>query len=709
MAPPRRRSIARPEVVTQIKAIGQGAVQEIKQSADAAFGVSKPRVAPQDDFDFTQDAAFIEDTQGDDYSFTEEEVYGTQVQRIYGVPVGDTDPKTSPYAYDPSVVLTAQEQKDAAAISQDAAAHNSELAYEFSDRAINEDEVQLFSATGGVESSKYAKVLFSGNKGSVVALSDAYMSRVELIEVIEERFKRPRARIIFDFNSPIIQHNPPAEEGKVLSSIDNLIEQIPLDTKMFIDIGYVNQYVRYGEFEVIQHDVVFNDGGISVTVNLESYARMRHYTGYRVFTKGSVIDVVRELANRGGIQVDEASWTSAFEALRNGSPFEPDIERLLAIDPNDPFVQTGESDLAAITALLRRYGLAFTQRNGMMSVIPLFSPKRGAYITLKHGGWGANVTKISFKAKKPRVNFIREVVAAARLAARVAPKKAKSFGISPKAPPLSQPTDAEVPPSDPGPAPDVNAYSTQIYNRLLSEWRTKKSAYEAYNQKIAQENSTITLSTTEGDAVEVTTATNASGTTEEEKAPAANNTTTKSGNTNRQQGRVLGRIRRQGRILSGSVDLLTGSVVVTLAQEVRISVGSKLYDDLKFQIDMIKHTINDKGFDTSLNITAAKPKRAAAPKKTVVSGVPVFEAAPASQSAATQANARDTELQMVKSVYRSLEKPVEPNVAGMTQVQKALAQENYQKELANYNEQIKLVDDTLNRIGATRADIEGKP
>jgi phage protein D len=400
-----------------------------------------------------------------------------------------------------------------------------------------------------------------------------------------DRRKRPKADLTFVFESMYISLNDETYFGA-----DLLPEIMPLDAKIEIRLGYEGMFKKFGLFDVVEHKTVFTDGGITTTVYLEGFGIAKHASDYRVYSSGGLFDLFREVANRNDLEISNAEYKAGLanfqESLKNvanqissttqeGSQAESQaqiVQKLLQIDPDDPFVQVGESDEEFLRRLAEYYGMSvqFNEEANSLSFITLFHVDKDADLDLRYGDSTSNLRKISFNTSKTRTSNIRQ--------------RTKPDTLQQKVPKRGKAKDTPEPVED-------QEDATQANRKTRSGGRNT-DIFSKYAEK--QQNGVLeTTDETEPGTLD--------------KDVSKESPTTKDQNKNRELGKIIGRKRRAGRVLSCKAQLLIGSVIPRPAMTVNLDCHSAYFSGT-YVIETVEHSLSTSGFETNLEMRRPRPK-----------------------------------------------------------------------------------------------------
>ena len=446
--------------------------------------------------------------------------------------------------------------------------------------------ISLYSSDGLAETLPIIEIFIDG----VLASSDI-RSRLVGADISLNRKKRPKAELRFAFENQLVALDGTGYEV----SVDAITTLMPLDSKVSLRFGYEGQFKKFGPFDVTEHTVLFTDGGVRATVSLEGFGIARHASDYRVYSSGTIFEVIREIANRNGITFPDRNLQAAIvtfqesiksiasqissPATTGSTPNLEDIIDLISVEADDPFVQVGGDDFEVIQKIAEQYGLSpqLMDDGSGLGFVTLFHVSRKAQIALEYGSSESNIRSIRFKTKKPRTRLIRARVKPASLPAEV-PAKGKAKAQSP------------------APAP-------QTAKRQTRQGGASGGLFGASGLGAKQEAPVLNTAQTEADETGSTT----------KESGAKTSTSTKDNNQNRRLGKVIGRRRRAGSVLGASVSLITGSVIPIPGMTVQLEVFSNYYTGT-YVIDKVSHSIEtDGGFQTELSLRrpmpTVKPKR----------------------------------------------------------------------------------------------------
>jgi phage protein D len=444
--------------------------------------------------------------------------------------------------------------------------------------------LSLYSVDGIAETRPHLNVYVNGE-----LISDALRMRLVEASVSLNRKKRPKADIIFAFEALQV-FDTASYDFDSSNSADAITELLPLDSKIVIRLGYEAQFKKFGPFDVVKHDITFNGGGVSCHVFLEGFGIAKHASDYRVYSTGTIFDLFREVANRNDINLSDTEVNKGIarfkESIKNvanqisSSSQEDQTEtafkskgfsNLLHIDPDDPFVQVGESDEDFMRRLAEYYGMSlqFAEDVDGMSFITLFHADTEAEIALVYGDHTANVSSIGFTTSKTKTSLVRQRTKPDTLQKNV-PKKGKQKNVAEPIEEQDGATKSE-PTREGGRNTDIFSEASKSENSDVIDTSDKEPGSN-------------------------------------EKASSKDSTTTKDSETNRKLGKVIGRRRRAGRVLKSKVKLISGSVVPKPSMPVSLECQSLYYSGV-YVVDTVEHTIDDTGFSTTLGLVRPTPKK----------------------------------------------------------------------------------------------------
>ena len=452
--------------------------------------------------------------------------------------------------------------------------------------------ISLYSSDGLAETLPIIEIFI----GEALVSKDL-RSRLVGADIELNRKKRPKAELRFAFEHQIVHMNTQDDYDFMgpQTSVDAITEVFPLDSKVTLRFGYKGQFKKFGPFDVTEHTILFTDGGVRATVALEGFGIARHASDYRVYSSGTIFEVMREIANRNGITFPDRNLQAAIvtfqESIKSiasqvsapgvsgGSASLEDIKDLISVEGDDPFVQVGDDDYNVIQQLAAQYGLSpqLMDDGSGLGFVTLFHVSRTAQLSLIYGSTNGNIQSIRFKTKKPRTRLIR---------ARVKPSSL----------PAEVPTKGKAKERAPAPAPTTAQRQTR-------QGGTTEGLFGSKGLGAKQEAPVLNTSAAETDET---------GSTTKDSATKAS-TSTKENNQNRRLGKVIGRRRRAGSVLGASVSLITGSVIPIPGMTVDLEVFSNFYTGT-YVVDKVVHSIETNGgFQTELSLRrpmpVAKPAR----------------------------------------------------------------------------------------------------
>lgn len=436
----------------------------------------------------------------------------------------------------------------------------------------------LYSVDGLVETTPLLEIVIDGQ-----LIQQELRHRLVGCSIKLCRTKRPKAELTFVFEAMYID----IEEDTFFGA-DLLPEKFPLDAKVEIRLGYEGMFKKFGQFDVVEHKTDFTDGGVTNVVHLEGFGIAKHASDYRVYSSGTVFDLFREVANRNDLNITSSEYNLGLANFQESLKSVADqissttqenqqaqsqaqiIEKLLEVDPDDPFVQVGESDEEFLRRLAEYYGMSiqFNEDADSLSFITLFHVDKDADIELRYGSSDANVSKLSFKTAKTKTSVIRQRPKPQNLQKQV-PKRGKSKN---------------------------NPEPTESREDATEAKRTTRGGGKNDDVfgKFAKDKSSDVLKTTEP------------GTTGKEVSKAS--PTTKDDKKNRELGKIIGRKRRSGKVLSCKVDLLIGSVIPRPSMTVELDCHSTYFSGT-YVIESLEHVLDTTGFSTSLDMKRPRPKK----------------------------------------------------------------------------------------------------
>lgn len=97
-------------------------------------------------------------------------------------------------------------------------------------------------------------------------------------------------------------------------SIDFLLGAAPLDSRIELELGYVDNFKKFGPFYVVNQEVVMSQsGGTDVRIEAQSFGIPSHASSFKVYSGGSYFSVLQTIFERSGFTVDEESFKQALE------------------------------------------------------------------------------------------------------------------------------------------------------------------------------------------------------------------------------------------------------------------------------------------------------------------------------------------------------------------------------------------------------------
>jgi hypothetical protein len=455
--------------------------------------------------------------------------------------------------------------------------------------------IDLYSTASFSEYEPFLQIIVDGKE-----LDDSYRSRIVETKITLTRVKRPKASIVFIFDS--------LKTLKGNNSADVIPDAMPLGSYVQLRYGFTQAFKDFGTFDVAAFDYDFRDGGVTVRVLLESFLTAKQTMGFKTFTSGNPLDVVMQLVERAGInlEIDGTSFTQSWQSVYDDMDMLADIANQdREKDPNrdytsenatiqdainasedDPFVQVGESDVAFLYEYLAAIGLSIIEEDNKYKFVPLFTQDDKARLKLIYGGVQSNMSTLSFRAKSPSVSYIRTPT--------------KHIAIQENVPlqgGITSATDETVirRPVKPNPNDFLNDQGSMgPFNE-----RQYQNALEAYNAKFKAFNESKSKNT----------ANQSSQDTAQTAKSKTSSTTTRKDSKKRKLGKIIGAKRSQGRVLSAQCKLLAGSTIPYPSQGVTLDCSSNYFNGT-YSIDQVDHVISpDSGFETSISMIRGLPKK----------------------------------------------------------------------------------------------------
>jgi hypothetical protein len=161
--------------------------------------------------------------------------------------------------------------------------------------------------------------------------------RLQDAKILLKRGKPGKARLSFFFEAPYSYPTTTdipqgralnamePEEGMIIVNeigdeqigkrpdIDTILGILPLDARVKLEIGYTDNYKKFGPFYVVDHSVKMAGGGTVATFELQTFGVMSHATSFKVYSEGSLFAVMKTIFERSGFTINNQSFKGALD------------------------------------------------------------------------------------------------------------------------------------------------------------------------------------------------------------------------------------------------------------------------------------------------------------------------------------------------------------------------------------------------------------
>lgn len=198
--------------------------------------------------------------------------------------------------------------------------------------------IDLFSSDNLEEFSPHFEIFVKPlARNSPEARRSELRDRLQDAKVLLKRGKPGKARLSFFFEAPyayptstdlpqgralnyaqpdrnaIVENEVGDEQIGRRPDIDTVLGILPLDARVRLEIGYTDNYKKFGPFYVVDHSVKMASGGTVATFELQTFGIMSHATSFKVYSEGSLLSVMKTIFQRSGFTINNSSLERALE------------------------------------------------------------------------------------------------------------------------------------------------------------------------------------------------------------------------------------------------------------------------------------------------------------------------------------------------------------------------------------------------------------
>lgn len=159
--------------------------------------------------------------------------------------------------------------------------------------------------------------------------------------------------------------------------------------KISVQLGYYGKYAVHGPYDVILIDEDITDEGIVLKVSCEAGGALSRSASRRVFSKGTLLGMFRQLAEENGYILEAEDLDQ--------SDFDLDAEY--------PIVQAGETDGLFLSRVAKDHGWVFSIDGDKAVLTPPLIRKALGTVTLTYRDAYGSLLSVKVKRKKPRVTY----------------------------------------------------------------------------------------------------------------------------------------------------------------------------------------------------------------------------------------------------------------------------------------------------------------